>query len=233
MTLGRSPGTRTAFIALSTLLMAASIYVLGQTLREGSADDRGVRAPARPSGIDRPITREAAVFRLSGRALAIAAQPAVDGEHRALEKAYTRRAYPGAPPIVPHAVPADMDRTRASCLGCHEAGGFVAEFKTFAPVTPHPELASCRQCHVPAAVQESFRDSDWQPPRPPRLKQAALPGSPPVIPHALEMRENCLGCHGGSGAAKEIRTRHPERVNCRQCHVAIETSTRWPAARQE
>ena len=47
----------------------------------------------------------------------------------------------------------------------------------------------------------------------------ALDGSPPVIPHQLQLRENCLACHAGPSAPKEIRVTHPERVNCRQCHV--------------
>ena len=47
----------------------------------------------------------------------------------------------------------------------------------------------------------------------------ALEESPPVIPHQLQMRENCLACHAGPGAPKEIRVSHPERINCRQCHV--------------
>lgn len=33
------------------------------------------------------------------------------------------------------------------------------------------------------------------------------------------MRENCVSCHAGPSAPKEIRVTHPERVNCRQCHV--------------
>ena len=44
--------------------------------------------------------------------------------------------------------------------------------------------------------------------------------SPPPIPHGLQLRENCLSCHSGSGAPKDIATTHPERVNCMQCHVA-------------
>ena len=47
----------------------------------------------------------------------------------------------------------------------------------------------------------------------------ALLGSPPAIPHQLQMRENCLSCHAGPSAPKEIRVSHPERINCRQCHV--------------
>ena len=49
-----------------------------------------------------------------------------------------------------------------------------------------------------------------------------LPGRlPPPIPHDLELRENCLACHGGPAAVAAIRTTHPERANCRQCHAAL------------
>ena len=45
------------------------------------------------------------------------------------------------------------------------------------------------------------------------------PASPPTIPHTLQLRENCLACHGGAASRVEIRTSHPERPRCRQCHV--------------
>jgi cytochrome c-type protein NapB len=60
-----------------------------------------------------------------------------------------------------------------------------------------------------------------------------MPGSPPPIPHALQMRENCRACHAGPGAVAELRTTHPERVTCRQCHALgappVEAFVRAPA----
>jgi cytochrome c-type protein NapB len=122
-----------------------------------------------------------------------------------------------------------------ACLSCHGTGGWAPRFEAYAPVTPHPEMISCRQCHVPLnpggegrvrgaeAVRpgEAVRGSvsDWQTTKPPRLHGSAMPGSPPPIPHALQMRENCRACHAGPGAVAELRTTHPERVNCRQCHA--------------
>ena len=228
MTLGARPGSRAAFIGLCAVLMGSTIYVVGESLREGrghgATQRETVRAP------DREIPHEAAVFRLSRNALSIAAQPAVSGKSRDLTVFYQRRAYLGAPPVIPHAVKADMAREPASCVACHERGGYVAEFKAFAPVTPHPELVSCRQCHVPAATQPAFKETLWESVSRPALKRAALPGSPPQIPHGLAMRENCLACHGGSGAAKDIRVSHPERANCRQCHAAVQEATIWTSA---
>jgi cytochrome c-type protein NapB len=61
-----------------------------------------------------------------------------------------------------------------------------------------------------------------------------MPASPPPIPHALQMRENCRACHAGPGAVAELRTTHPERVTCRQCHALgappVEAFVRAPAA---
>jgi cytochrome c-type protein NapB len=37
------------------------------------------------------------------------------------------------------------------------------------------------------------------------------------------MRENCAACHTGPAAREEIRTSHPERTRCRQCHVPVTT----------
>ena len=74
---------------------------------------------------------------------------------RTLKEFYSRRAYPGAPPVIPHAVEKDgiiADR----CLTCHENGGYVQSFKAYAPVSPHPEKENCRQCHVPVVEKELF-----------------------------------------------------------------------------
>ena len=230
MTLRARTGTRAAFIAICAILMGATIYVLGESLREESFGERTTREGAWAQVTDPDITQEAGVFRFSQNALSIAAQPASPERSRNLASFYQRRAYLGAPPVIPHAVKADMNRDGASCLACHETGGFVSEFKAFAPVTPHPELVSCRQCHVPTTTEVLFRETLWPSVSPPALKRSALPGSPPQIPHGLGMRENCLACHGGSGAAKEIRVSHPERVNCRQCHAALQEDTVWASS---
>ena len=39
----------------------------------------------------------------------------------------------------------------------------------------------------------------------PEIDGAALPGSPPPIPHDLQMRSNCLACHAGPAAVREVR----------------------------
>ncbi len=137
---------------------------------------------------------------------------------RTLEDYYSRRQYPGSPPFIPHRAEEVFD-DEMNCLSCHQSGGWVEEFRRHAPVTPHPEKTSCRQCHVQRTTIELFRETDWASVPPPRLGGSFLPGSPPPVPHRLQMRENCVACHAGPGAVARIRAEHAERGNCRQCHV--------------
>jgi cytochrome c-type protein NapB len=137
---------------------------------------------------------------------------------RTLSEYYSRRQYPGSPPYIPHKIE-EADLAQVECLACHAGGGWTEELKRHTPLTPHPEQEACRQCHVPRTEAEQFVDSDWMSVQPPRLGQSALPGAPPVIPHDLQMRGNCVACHVGPGAVTVIRVEHPSRGNCRQCHV--------------
>ncbi len=61
---------------------------------------------------------------------------------------------------------------------------------------------------------------------PPREEEAVylLPGSPMPIPHFLDGRRRCVSCHVGVAAHPDIRTSHPERENCMQCHVPKRTT---------
>jgi cytochrome c-type protein NapB len=96
----------------------------------------------------------------------------------------------------------------------------VEKFDAYAPVTPHPEMINCRQCHVIQNSKTLFTSANLVKVRAPKVGvNNALIGTPPMIPHQIQMRENCLSCHAGPAAPKEIRVSHPERVNCRQCHV--------------
>jgi cytochrome c-type protein NapB len=197
------------------------------------------------------IAPEAEVFRTRQDMLAI--EPEGPRERRAhprtLKTFRYLRSYPGAPPRIPHGLTQEEFRTGA-CKTCHERGGYSSRFAAYVPVTPHPELgqclqchvgdggitgisaassdpdARCRQCHGPSGPPRADTDSglDWRttawPTLPPRLKQ----GSPPPIPHDLQLRGNCLTCHAGPAAVAEIRTSHPGWTDCRQCHVATEGS---------
>lgn len=132
-----------------------------------------------------------------------------------------RRVYEGAPPWIPHPVSDLLDRTQ-DCAPCHTFGGYNPGIRTYSPRTPHPELTGCLQCHVPQVTQDLFRPTDWAtPPWPEYGHESELVGAPPPIPHDLHLRGRCLTCHGGASASPDIRTTHPERFNCRQCHVPL------------
>jgi cytochrome c-type protein NapB len=194
-----------------------------------------------------PIRAEAQVFRTSPTMVAI--EPATHRERsahpRTLKTVRYLRAYEGAPPRIPHPLAADEFRTDA-CRTCHERGGYSVRFSAYVPLTPHPERGICLQCHVGVDSVMGMADPSADPnnrcplchqqnggaPRAdasltwtttvwPALSPKSPDRSPPPIPHDLPFRENCLTCHAGPAAVAEIRTGHPERANCRQCHVAL------------
>jgi cytochrome c-type protein NapB len=136
---------------------------------------------------------------------------------RTLSKYYSRRAYLGSPPVIPH--PDRVHGKDLECLTCHSDGGWTGLLQRITPVTPHPELTSCRQCHVWPSTAALFKGIDWQSLPPPRLGRSYLPGAPPPIPHDLQMRENCNACHVGPGTLTAIRMKHEWRGICRQCHL--------------
>ena len=142
-----------------------------------------------------------------------AAVNAEKSDKRTLALFHSRRAFPGAPPVIPHPIEA------GSCLGCHKDGGYAPGLKAYTPVTPHPQYTNCQQCHVSESKTPLFVNTTFAKPSPPEIDNHSLPGAPPPIPHTLQLRENCNACHAGPAAVAEIRTPHPERTNCRQCHV--------------
>lgn len=144
---------------------------------------------------------------------------------RSLATYYDNRAFPGAPPSIPHPLLSEKGIGGKTCLQCHEKGGYTQQFAAFAPVTPHPDWINCKQCHVANKNNRAFSQTTWQKPAPPSLGMQALETSPNVIPHDLQYRENCLACHAGPAAPKEIRVSHPERVNCLQCHVTAQSKS--------
>ncbi|MEZ4655201.1 MAG: multiheme c-type cytochrome, partial [Candidatus Eisenbacteria bacterium] len=127
-----------------------------------------------------------------------------------------RRAYNGAPPVVPHATEQISDR---ECVACHSTGLEIGGKR--ASLIPHAYYANCQQCHVAASpilpehplAQNSFAGMPA-----PTEGGRAWKGAPPVIPHSTWMREQCLSCHGPLGKAG-MQTPHPGRVNCMQCHA--------------
>jgi cytochrome c-type protein NapB len=230
-------------VSAVTAVAAVSVAVKRVPARRPPVPPPLTVALVRPPG--EPIRAEAQVFRTSPAMLAI--EPVAHRERsahpRTLKTVHYLRAYPGAPPRIPHPLTADEFRTDA-CRTCHERGGFSLRFSAYVPLTPHPERGICLQCHVgvDSIIGAPTPDTDPNsrcalchgpnggPPRAdatlawattvwPTLPLLTPDQSPPPIPHDLQFRENCLTCHAGQAAVAEIRTKHPERANCRQCHL--------------
>ncbi len=134
----------------------------------------------------------------------------------------SRRAYDGAPPVVPH--PIDQ-HSAESCLQCHGEALRIGD--VVASGISHPQYTSCTQCHVSAkGLGSQWNTSDFDLHtgnrfggfHQPLEGDRAYPDSPPTIPHNVHMRQNCISCHGPMGTSP-IRTSHPDRQSCNQCHV--------------
>ncbi|MEP5599805.1 MAG: cytochrome C, partial [Algibacter sp.] len=172
------------------------------------------------------IPSESGVFKRSKYALDYKNMPVDENHQRSLKTYYNNRAYHGAPPSIPHPVDEHQNMGGESCLKCHQNGGFTEKLNAYAPVTPHPELVNCKQCHVEQNTSTFFKAGSYANVIAPKVGvNNALLGSPPVIPHQIQMHENCLACHAGPSAAIEIRVSHPERINCRQCHASNNKET--------
>lgn len=145
--------------------------------------------------------------------------PVIDAvlKQQSLARRSERRAYNGAPPVVPHPV-GSMQAN--DCMICHEGGLQLGD--QLAPVLSHEFHANCLQCHSP--VFNPLLDKPalnvanlFQGLPAPETGMRAWTGAPPVMPHTTHMRQNCSSCHGVNGWPG-IQTTHPERQNCRQCH---------------
>lgn len=138
---------------------------------------------------------------------------------QALRARAERRAFDGAPPTIPHAI-AQMGPP--DCLTCHRTGARIAG--RVAPRMSHQVLESCTQCHVvasdprPVASTPPAPDNTFVGVPSPTGGERAWPGAPPTIPHATTMRSECSSCHGTLGQ-KGMRTTHPQRQSCTQCHA--------------
>ncbi|HTS89678.1 MAG TPA: hypothetical protein VMG41_14395 [Gemmatimonadales bacterium] len=201
---------------------------------------RLVRSPAEP------IPAEAQVFRLRPDMLPI--EPDAPRDRAAHPRTWALfrflRAYPGAPPRIPHGLSPDEYRTDA-CKQCHERGGYSLRFAAYVPLTSHPDMGMCLQCHVGEDSVLGFADPDADPNTRctqchgpaggPVRAEARLPWlatdwpplakltpgqNPPPIPHDSRFRLMCVACHAGQAAVADIRTSHAEWSDCRQCHVA-------------
>jgi cytochrome c-type protein NapB len=229
-------------IASAVIAMAAITAARRKSVADGESA-RNAAYTAMPVTPREPIAAEADVFRTNPAQLAIdPTNTRRRGAHpRTLATYRSLRAYPGAPPRIPHGL-TPVEALRGGCTTCHERGGYSHRFDAYVPLTPHPEMGMCLQCHVgdarlmaiplpsldPSARCRQchseggmrWRDSatTWRSIPWPEIARVSK-NTPPPIPHTLEMRGNCLACHSAPAGVEELRTAHPERASCRQCHL--------------
>lgn len=214
-------------IGFSTGTSTSSYRAERPPLRE--RPDSGVIPPARTHAeLERhPWTGGSAASGWErSRAIAEEMADGVEGESKPIEtiriERAARRAFDGAPPVIPHPI---GSTGAADCLACH-ADGFALATRRASPI-PHEAYVSCTQCHVrvsapftrvygnaAAEVGSSFVGLGS-----PGAGDESYAGAPPAIPHSTRMRERCESCHGADGAVP-LRTPHPERRSCLQCHPA-------------
>jgi cytochrome c-type protein NapB len=151
----------------------------------------------------------------------------------ALAKRAAARAFEGAPPLVPHSI----DQINpAACKLCHQNGLQVGG--VVAPKMSHNLLNNCTQCHVesqntallsqnPPLTSNAFVGLEA-----PGPGKRAWPGAPPTIPHATWMRQQCASCHGVFNETG-LRSSHPWRTNCMQCHAPSANLDEWPMYRSK
>ena len=247
-------GPRPAAVALGLFLLAsaATATAAGVVAVRRLPEPRPAEPATAPKALlappAAPNPAEAEVFRTTPTTLAIA--PAFPRERTAHPRTWGTyryiRAYPGAPPRIPHALSPDEFRVEI-CNSCHERGGYSLRFAAYVPVTPHPEMGMCLQCHAgdDAVMGTASAGADpnarcplchgpsggrplpeaaatWSTTVWPILPPTTSGRLPPPISHDLQFRGNCLTCHGGPAAVAAIRTSHPERASCRQCHAALD-----------
>ncbi len=211
---------RLGIISFFVIIFIAFITIWNFSYKKGleEADMPAIETPT-----ENFIPSESGVFRRFDIGVDYSNMPVDENHQRSLKDYYENRAYPGAPPSIPHPVANERSLGGNTCIQCHQNGGFVEKYNAYAPVTPHPEMVNCRQCHVTKNTNNTFKEFAFAKAQPPKVGEGVnnvMPGSPPMIPHQLQMRESCVSCHAGPSAPQEIRVSHPERINCRQCHLS-------------
>ena len=182
---------------------------------------RSAAPAARPGASTQPIwllNNPAPAVIDEKRANPVAVADKFASRAKAVEERAKLRAYDGAPPVIPHTI---ADINVQTCRACH-AMGLKAGDKV-ARMASHPYLVNCTQCHVEA--QAAHLEIE---PVPANLFVGRQPsgyggtrawtGAPPVMPHAVFMRSNCIACHGEYGY-DGWRPDHLSRTNCMQCHA--------------
>lgn len=134
--------------------------------------------------------------------------------------------YAAAPPPAPADLHPEFEKIASpkGCLECHGKGG-VKE-------TPHPDRKGCEKCHAPKVDKKAAEKKDASKAAAPKAS-GKLPANkvhiaaPPMAPakkhpgfDKIPTPDGCLKCHGPKGV---IKSSHPERHNCKQCHIPFIT----------
>ncbi|MCO4746965.1 MAG: hypothetical protein KC912_19360 [Proteobacteria bacterium] len=218
-------------------------YDFETPLRDLAEGDHGVVRPAVPYWEMRNSPRGDGPVLAADLAALEGAVPsrtdAVDltgtSKREALADRAEHRAYFGAPPVIPHPV---RQQTEAECKACHENGVRISGHQ--APPYPHEAYVSCTQCHAMAEPALPWEETT---PADPRAVDNSFLGvasptegerwtgvAPPVIPHMTFMRERCVSCHGPNGR-DAMKSTHPDRQSCEQCHAADASIEQRPGGR--
>jgi cytochrome c-type protein NapB len=156
-----------------------------------------------------------------GAALALLATLGIPPLAAQLPPRQANRAFYTAPPTIPHPVAASAKNT--SCRACHLA--VMTLGRRVSVPTPHPQFSNCQQCHVAqlgpvAQLADTGPSTNWRGLEEPTEGTRTQPKAPPAIPHRTFLRDRCGVCHAANHPRPSMRGPHPERSNCRQCHVA-------------
>ena len=209
-------GTRTAEVTTLPSRRAPDVAVVGENLTPGQnyGDLR-----ARRFGPSSAVSSDLSKLHVLLPGLKDEVLLSEELRRQAVELRAKNRAYDGAPPLVPHEVD---EQSAESCLACH-AGGVKVKDRT-ASVMSHASMPNCLQCHASTAsrwdTEEQALANSFSGLLSSGAGGRAWEGAPPTIPHGVWMREDCSSCHGVAGRSG-LRTSHPERKNCQQCHASI------------
>lgn len=117
-------------------------------------------------------------------------------------------------PAIPHSI-----EGIASCGTCHGRQGIVPKPQNHVGRTDD----TCLLCHVsspvPTPTATPFRTAPVATPTP--MQVPVRTAGPPMVPHSLEGRSECLACHqSGALGAKVVPADHAGRVSnvCLLCH---------------
>ena len=111
------------------LLAAAGIIIYASLNEEQKSGNSEIIEEVSSNSL--PI--EEGVFKLSSSAKTLSeiARLGVSSTNT-LQSYYNRRAFPGAPPIIPHSTEEAHSMGGKDCLQCHQNGGYVDKYKAYA-----------------------------------------------------------------------------------------------------